>query len=495
MFPSWVPFRSAETAMAEGNQTRTTTSTPSRKALPPFYSGETPEATQKRALAGREKFLLQQPEILSNLKNSSIAHSTNEQHNISENLLQEVGDCFDKATCLMEEVQGLLRGEGRISRQKTKDTFNQLTILLHHIQGLTNQFYPDAPVSAEIPAATLKEYGGKRLDVKVEEGLTNQCFHVLNALAQLADAVEWAKIPKSYDTASVNNYPRLLARPLTLNEISEVAVHAAFATTQYNRTVEENLAPLKAIFSMSFNPSHLFWMSMPIPPEVLEKYRETCPNAEVLEDDRIHVPDSRMTGQIFANSEAERIVIALGGTFTGPAKGTFPELFKQNHSRRQFRANLSTATGVYFVGSPVPDSTLHATELTRLLKDFFSSSPQYANWKISLTGHSKGGVEVEYSGAKNKLQVICFGTPALGWKVRETLSAEEKEWADRNTLHCWIKGDPVSTPRLWQSHLGVGFTIEPTKQVGNGWLRPFKCHSLFYRSVLEYGNRQLKLMS
>lgn len=184
------------------------------------------------------------------------------------------------------------------------------------------------------------------------------------------------------------------------------------------------------------------------------------------------VTKSGLTAYLFANENTKEVRLVFGGTTSGETSGDLNTRTKGNlvTTAKQWLANIKN------VFSRTPDSYKEAAKLTHELKGLL---PQ--GYKLSLSGHSKGGGESSYAAmmlaAKTgePVKSINFSSAELGGKLKrnianelinsgvksEDLTAKFKALS-QDILHIKVKGDPV--PNMHKmfagvSHLGKTLTL------------------------------------
>lgn len=378
-------------------------------------------------------------------------------------------------------------------QSKAHRKYEELSGLLDEIRTLTQSLDPDIPLPG---APQLSLPADQAQNGVLEQALIGLCLEILNTLPYLRHAMERSAQPVpgsefQYQFALDENYR------LSPAEIETMLTHAAFAHTIYADSVDSNLAQADRLLGKALPES---WSSMPMPEDVRKAFETVCPHLQHLADGRFCDRDSGLVGQIFSNPGKKEITLAFGGTTSGEQKGTLLERQRGNSgiTFRQWRTNISGATGMAFVGDTVPDSYSRAAQLAKLLQQ--SPEAGGGGWSISLTGHSKGGAEAEYAALKTGLPATCFGSPELSKAVLERASEKELKAGARNIRHYFVEGDPTPyigslfAPVLGrrQAHVGTTYTMKPDDALCTGWLKRLWCHDLFYASTLREAERQLE---
>lgn len=164
---------------------------------------------------------------------------------------------------------------------------------------------------------------------------------------------------------------------------------------------------------------------------------------------------SGLTAVMVVNRATKNITLVFGGTLSGYGATTLldetgKKAFRQTgRTLAQIRANIANVTGL-----GIPTCYRQAEQLTALVKSMMASEEvmencqlQDSKWLLSLAGHSLGGGLVQYASAKNKVPGHAFSSAALGKKVLQDLSRDEKELARGGlVMNYLIENDPVNTP-------------------------------------------------
>ncbi len=189
------------------------------------------------------------------------------------------------------------------------------------------------------------------------------------------------------------------------------------------------------------------------------------------------VTKSGLTAFIFADETTKEVRLVFGGTTSGEVAGDLNTRTKGNllTTAKQWLANIKN------VFSGTPDSYKEAAKLTAEVKKLLPDE-----YKLSLSGHSKGGGESAYAAmmlaAKTgePVKSINFSSAELGSKLKQNIANEllksgtpQGELGDKlkslsqNMLHVKVKGDPV--PNMHKmfgnvSHLGKTLTVPNDSQ-------------------------------
>jgi hypothetical protein len=417
---------------------------------------------------------------------------------------EKVAKILDDTLERFTKVESLLFSEtrptGKSGITKRKTTFKQLCKHLDAIKELTANFESPAggEDAADEPAAPKEnaahtDKGKAANNTTYEEKIIQKCLEVIDALTPLCIA---ADRPVSTEDSVFDHYFQINdALPLG-DRLEGMLVHAALAQTVYANDLSGNFGEAAPLLSKTWPDS---WDSMALPDHFHQLLKDICPSLQKLEDGRFIDPDSGLVMQVFENQTTKQATIAFGGTSAGASKGSLVRRLLQNPwmTARQWRANLCNATGISIFGGAPPDSYMRAASVAGLLNQYLKTN-RGEGWTLSLTGHSKGAAEAQYAALSNQLPAVCFGTPHLGRRVLETLSREELEAGSHNIQHYFVKGD--LSPRVgnmvapvlgrMQGHVGCGYWMEPTSEVGNGLLKALWCHDLFFKTALIEAARQ-----
>lgn len=211
-------------------------------------------------------------------------------------------------------------------------------------------------------------------------------------------------------------------------------------------------------------------------------------------------PTTGLTATMVRNQSTNKITLIFGGTNSANGASKLLDKWGSKIGKRpgRLRAQLK-ANWQNIVGSRIPVCYQQATKLVELLKNMITSKELLAHFGLEdsegmlfLTGHSLGGGLAQYSAAKSKLFARTFSPAALGYKVMEDLTIEEKELA-RNGLICnfLIKNDPLTIPpgyKLWHKYLtptiiGKRTVIDGDKSTGKNSL--YGRHSWSHLHILS----------
>jgi len=321
--------------------------------------------------------------------------------------------------------------------------------------------------------------------------IVKNCAKIINTLPRLCAAMDR---PQISNNPVFNHYTHIDENLHLGDDTEKMLEHAALAQTLYAGHLHENLAQCAPHFE---NPSSRTWKSMSIPDALMNKINAAFPNLTMLDDGRMCDFYSGLAVQIFSNEEKKRIALAFGGTTSGAQKGQILARIFGNFSImiQQWRTNLA---GLSLMSNAIPSSYHQASELTQLMLQHLKNDPHKKSWNIVNTGHSKGGGEAAYAAAINGVYATCFGTPELSGALLNAIGPLKLAMSSKKIRHFFVKGDIVPhvsgllTPVISQkfAHIGTGFWMNPSHMVGQGPLKKFWCHDLFFDSAITEAIRQ-----
>jgi hypothetical protein len=412
---------------------------------------------------------------------------------------EQVATLLEQTLEKFKRADELLFGDEEPSSNGKQRLLKQLSAHLNKIKALTAQL--NAPQGEGIEAtepASQTTLTAKEVDTSPRaDKIVARCMEVLDALTPLCIAIDR---PNDAGNSVLDHYFQVNEELPLGAELEKMLVHAALAQTVYADDLQHNLGESQSLVTKTLPED---WESMKIPGPLHGLFMDVCPKLKVLEDGRLCDPDSGLVMQMFENQKTRQVALAFGGTSAGEGKGPLTTRLLSNPwmTARQWRTNLSNATGISVVGGAVPDSFNRAASLAGLIEQFLNSGGDAGDWTVSLTGHSKGAAEAEYAALMNGLPAVCFGTPQLGKRVLETASAAQLEAGMRNIQHYFVEGDlapkagdlvaPILGRR--QAHVGSGYWMKPASEVGSGPLKPLWCHDSFFPSALAEAERQKAL--
>ena len=290
--------------------------------------------------------------------------------------------------------------------------------------------------------------------------------------------------------AALNARPLYEEKPLVINHAvaNDVILYAALTHTVFSGTLQNNLK--KADEQTRGSIINTWKPLLQVPDELMKQFSTMCVGLKKHKDGRL-LAKSGLVMQIFENETSGKVVLAFGGTTSGATKGALPRRMLSLNtiaSFTQWDANLNSAFGIRS-GKPVPDSYKEASDMTA------ASLEHYEGWDISVTGHSKGGAEAEYSAIKNRVKAVCFDAPELGVALLRSFKTEELEWGRENITHYFVDGDIVphvvsqivgEKNGVRPSHVGQGYELpaDPTACDGGVCLKPLLRHNQFLTSAL-----------
>lgn len=187
------------------------------------------------------------------------------------------------------------------------------------------------------------------------------------------------------------------------------------------------------------------------------------------------------------NQVTHKITLVFGGTNSANGAGDLldekgQEIGKKpGRLRTQLKADWQNLTG-----KKIPDCYLQASKLVELIKSMTHSKAALKTMGLDdslgmlfLSGHSLGGSLAQYSAAKNKVPGRTFNPVALGRKIMEDLTTDEKELAKNGLIDNYlVHHDIVNTPfgykrwhkRLTPTILGPRTIIHAHKATGKNTL-------------------------
>jgi len=322
---------------------------------------------------------------------------------------------------------------------------------------------------------------------------------------RLPDAPPASSVAASLPVATPNAPPRRRAGsyyreagehpPLPRVRIEEMLVHSAVANSAY---YDFRLEMLRAERIVKNNPAlvQTAWKLFDLPVGM-----QKALGLERFPDGRWHHRRSHLVALILRNDESKQIVIAFGGTSAGRNTGKLVYRILRNPltTFHQWRRNLHSI-GLPVHRPAVPDCYVKAAEIARSVRRYLDNdwSNFYADYTLSLAGHSKGGAEAEYAALMNpSLRAVCFSTPPLGKRVLASVPETNLAQASDNILHYFVRHDVVpgissALKRvLVTSHVGTGKWIPAPEDVVAGPLYLLWAHDLFHDCVLDYASRHL----
>ena len=280
----------------------------------------------------------------------------------------------------------------------------------------------------------------------------------------------------------VNTQPITMPKPETAKEKLKLAQDAELAAYPYYRSLDQinNTAPKgeseTAIVGMkSWDLARLLALAAGNASGLSTKGAEGF----------IFDKKSGLTAYVLQNPKAipPEVRIIFGGTSSGEKSGGMEKrsLLNGRFTLNQWVANIKNA-----VGGKIPDSYHQAREVTKNVQKIMQNDSKYQDFKLIVSGHSKGGGEASFAALTQKqpLEAVCFSSAELGREARAMIPDQYKQ--DENILnkvrHYKIKGDPVPNVGLLNSRLGhVGaMTTLPGK---NLWQGPIDRHDKFTRQI------------
>ena len=155
----------------------------------------------------------------------------------------------------------------------------------------------------------------------------------------------------------------------------------------------------------------------------------------------IYDKKSGLTAYVLHNpaSSPKEVRLVFGGTTSGKSTGGLNKrsLLNGGFTLKQWIANAKNA-----VLGKTPDSYKQAKILTDKVLQMMDANPRYQGFKLTVSGHSKGGGEAAYAAlARDKpLEAICFSSAEMGREMHDSLTSEQKANASRYVTHYNIQG-------------------------------------------------------
>ena len=204
----------------------------------------------------------------------------------------------------------------------------------------------------------------------------------------------------------------------------------------------------------------------------------------------IYDKKSGLTAYVFQNPKAvpPEVRIVFGGTTSGKSAGGME---KRSLLNGRFTLNQWIANAKNAVRGKVPDSFQQARELTTQVQRMMLLDKKYADCKLVVSGHSKGGAEASFAALTQKapLEAVCFSSAELGRDARALIPDEYKENESilKKVRHYKIKGDPIPNVGLLNRKLGHvgGVTTLPAKNILQS---PMDRHDKFTRQVHAFSD-------
>ena len=115
------------------------------------------------------------------------------------------------------------------------------------------------------------------------------------------------------------------------------------------------------------------------------------------------------------------------------------------------------------------------------------ANPRYDGFKLTVSGHSKGGGEAAYAAlSRDKpLEAICFSSAEMGREMHDSLTSEQKANASRYVTHYNIKGDMIPNVGKVAKKVGhIGKVV--TLPAEHAWNNPLDRHDKFTRHIRAF---------
>lgn len=214
-------------------------------------------------------------------------------------------------------------------------------------------------------------------------------------------------------------------------------------------------------------------------------------------DGFIYDEKSGLTAYVLQNPSAKpnpEVRLVFGGTTSGIKTGGLAKrsLLNGGFTLKQWIANAKNA-----VFGTIPDSYKQASELTGKLQAMMALDPQYKDFTLTVSGHSKGGGEASYAALSQKepVHAICFSSAELGKQMQASIPEETKANAASFVSHYYVEGDAVPVmsknaliKRLGGQlgHLGTIATLPADSKSASGLDR----HDKFTRHIQHFAKPQ-----
>ena len=260
----------------------------------------------------------------------------------------------------------------------------------------------------------------------------------------------------------------------SISDKRQLAVDAELAAYPYHRSFHR-------ILDAAHGQSVGYW-------HLAEDIAEAAGEAANLSVDKknsfIFDRDSGLTAYVLVNHLQLEVRLIFGGTSSGETTGglNIRSLFNSAFTFKQWVANAQNT-----LKFERPASYLQAKELTEEVIFFIDFLNEYQDYKLVLSGHSKGGGEAAYSALCQPTPVtaICFASAELGDKLLADIPVEHRVAARHFITHYLIEGDlvpKVGTVLPGLELLGLIITL-PSQ---HPWDSPLDRHDQFVRHVRHF---------
>ncbi|QIL85690.1 hypothetical protein G7083_07365 [Vibrio sp. HDW18] len=202
---------------------------------------------------------------------------------------------------------------------------------------------------------------------------------------------------------------------------------------------------------------------------------------------------SGLVGFVFHNHQAKELRLVFGGTSSGKATGSlmYRSISNFKVTMHQWGANAKNA-----ITGKTPDSYAQAQLIAETLTRMISSG-DYKDYRLSLSGHSKGAGEAAYAAAmistpENPVKAECFCSAELGSSMLQDIHArfadpKQAKQAVSEIQHYKIQGDPVPNVHRVKhdlEHVGKIMTLPHTEVEGANNMLAY--HDKFDRQIAAW---------
>jgi len=278
--------------------------------------------------------------------------------------------------------------------------------------------------------------------------------------------------------------------PMYKQQIADMLLHSAIAKSAY-RGHDDLMLSAERLLKNNSTLERTTWQPIELP-EGLEQRL----HLEKLDENRYLHNDSHLVVLFLINQEQKKIVISFGGTSSGKNTGRLIYRLVSNASTtfNQWKRNFHSA-GFHLLKEDVPDCYVKAAEIAEKIQQFISEEPRYAGYKLTMTGHSKGGAEAAYATLKHPtIPAYCFATPPLGKRVLGTIPPANIVLAKENIHHFFVKHDVIPSinstlkPILETSHVGKGHWLPAPGHIVSGPFFALWAHVSFHECITNHAD-------
>ena len=260
----------------------------------------------------------------------------------------------------------------------------------------------------------------------------------------------------------------------TIHDKRQLAVDAELAAYPYQRSFPR-------ILDAAHGQSIGFW-------QIAEDIAEAAGEAASLSVDKkkgfIFDRDSGLTAYVLVNRIQLEVRLIFGGTSSGETTGglNIRSLLNSSFTFHQWVANAQNT-----LRFERPASYLQAKELTEEVIFFIDFLNEYRDYKLVLSGHSKGGGEATYAALcqQTPVNAVCFASAELGELLLEDIPGEHRVAASHFITHYLIEGDlvpKVGTLLPGLELLGLIITLPSQHR----WDSPLDRHDQFVRHIRHF---------